>query len=33
MRILMGNKCYMGNMWTTNTTYGNDIEVIYYITE
>ena len=25
MKIEMENKCYMDNMWTTNTTYGDDI--------
>ena len=33
MKVLVGNKCYTDNMWTTNTTYGDDIEVIYFITE
>ena len=27
------NKYYLGNMWTTSTTYGDDIEIIYHITE
>ena len=33
MKVLMENKCYLDNMWTTNTTYGDDIEVIYFITK
>ena len=33
MKIEMEDKCYMDNMWTTNTTYGDDIEVIYFITK
>ena len=33
MKIEMEDKCYMDNMWTTSTTYGDDIEVIYFITE
>ena len=31
MKVKMENKCYMDNMWVTNTTYGDDIEVIYHI--
>ena len=33
MKVLKENKYYLDNMWTTNTTYGDDIEVIYFITE
>ena len=33
MKVLMEDECYLDNMWTTNTTYGDDIEVIYFITE
>ena len=33
MKIEMEDKCYLDNMWTTNTTYGDDIEVIYSITK
>ena len=33
MKTLKENKYYLDNMWTTNTTYGDDIEVIYFITE
>ena len=33
MKVKTENKCYTDNMWTTNTTYGDDIEVIYFITE
>ena len=33
MKVKMENKCYSDNMWTTNTTYGDDIEVIYFITK
>ncbi len=33
MKIKMENKCYLDNMWTTSTTYGDDIEVIYFITK
>ena len=33
MKVKMENKCNLDNMWTTNTTYGDDIEIIYSITE
>ena len=33
MKVKMENKCNLDNMWTTNTTYGNDIEIINIITK